>query len=64
MCRGGLHAGTLSFSGSEGHNKVAFRGRLSRSTKLRPGHYTATISARNFSGMKSKARSLDFTILK
>jgi hypothetical protein len=53
---------TLIFIGHSGTNHVAFEGRTSRSTKLKPGRYTVTITATNPAG-HSKATNLAFTIL-
>jgi hypothetical protein len=57
-------AGALSFAGHVGTNSVAFQGRLSASTRLKPGHYTLTILATNSAGQRSAPVSLAFTIVK
>jgi hypothetical protein len=57
-------AGTLSFSGHAGTNKVSFQGRLSGSHKLKPGKYTVVIAAKGAAGKKSAAKHLTFTIAK
>jgi hypothetical protein len=57
-------AGTLSFGGHVGINKVRFQGRISRSTKLKPGHYTLIITATNAAGRHSRPVRLSFTIVK
>ena len=60
---GGRKAGTLTFSGHSGTNKVAFQGRITRAQKLKPGRYTVTITATNSAGMSSAPASLSFTIV-
>jgi Glycine rich protein len=52
--------GTLSVSGHSGTNSVSFRGRL-KHTKLKPGGYSVTISARSLGGTTT-AKPLHFTI--
>jgi hypothetical protein len=64
VCKRPVTRGTLSFSGHAGTNKVAFRGRISRSGKLRPGGYTLVITASNAAGQHSAPKSLSFTIVK
>jgi hypothetical protein len=54
----------LSFAGHGGLNKVFFQGRISRSRKLKPGHYTLIITATNASGRHSRPVRLSFTIVK
>jgi DNA-binding beta-propeller fold protein YncE len=63
-CKLSVMAGTLSFAGHAGTNKVAFQGRLSRSRKLKPGTYTLTITAANSAGARSAPASLRFTIVR
>jgi hypothetical protein len=62
-CKRAVTAGTLSFIGRSGTNKVAFQGRISGSNRLKPGHYTLLISAANSAG-HSSPRQLTFTIVK
>jgi hypothetical protein len=62
-CRHSVTAGTLSFTGHSGTNKVNFQGRISGSKKLKPGRYTLVIIASNSIGY-SKPLSLTFTIVK
>ena len=57
-------AGTLTFTGHSGTDKVAFQGRISPGKKLKPGRYTLMITATNSAGMRSAPRSLGFTIVK
>ena len=57
-------AGTLSFTGHAGLDKVRFQGRISRSKQLKPGRYTLLISATNTAGQRSGPKSLSFRIVK
>jgi hypothetical protein len=57
-------AGTLTFTGHSGTNKVAFQGRISPVKKLKPGRYTLVITATNSAGARSAPQSLSFTIVK
>jgi hypothetical protein len=61
-CNRTVTAGTLSFAAHPGSNRVAFQGRVSRSRKLRPGHYKLMITATNSAG-PSRPQSLSFTIV-
>jgi hypothetical protein len=63
-CKRGVTAGSLSFMGHTGLNKLAFQGRISRSKKLTPGRYTLVIAATNATGGRSASHSLRFTIVK
>ena len=56
--------GTLIVSGAAGANRLSFKGRISRSKRLRPGRYTVTILATVAGAPKSAPRTLSFTILK
>jgi hypothetical protein len=62
-CKRYVPAGSLAVSGHAGLDKVRFQGRLSRTRRLTPGSYTATVTARDSHGSKALARSLSFTIL-
>ncbi len=62
-CKRTVTAGTLSFDGHSGTNKVVFQGRVSRSKKLAPGRYTLVVLATNAEGARSKPASLSFTIV-
>jgi hypothetical protein len=57
-------AGTLTFTGHTGTNRVAFQGRISPGKKLKPGRYTLVITAANSAGVSSAPKSLSFTIVK
>jgi hypothetical protein len=63
-CRRTVAAGTLSFRGHSGMNRVVFQGRISRSNKLKPGRYTLVITATNTAGQTSAPQKLSFTIVK
>jgi len=54
-------AGTLTFSGHAGNNKVRFEGRISKNKKLKPGSYTLLATATAL-GKRSATRALQFTI--
>ena len=56
-------AGTLTFAGHSGTNRVAFQGRISAAKKLKPGRYTLAITATNSAGLRSAPKSLSFTIV-
>jgi endonuclease/exonuclease/phosphatase family metal-dependent hydrolase len=62
-CRRPLPAGSLSFNGNPGRNRVRFQGRLSRRKTVRPGRYTITITATDAAGNQSQPRSASFTVL-
>ena len=63
-CKRTATAGTLTFTGHSGTNKVAFQGRISPVEKLKPGRYTLVITAANSAGARSAPKSLSFTIVK
>jgi hypothetical protein len=56
-------AGTLSFTGHRGTDKVVFQGRISHSKKLRPGHFRLSVTATSAAGVHSAPVSLSFTIV-
>ncbi len=60
-CTRTVSAGTLTFSGRAGTNKVRFEGLISRQKKLKPGSYTLLVIA-TASGKRSTTRTLHFTI--
>jgi DNA-binding beta-propeller fold protein YncE len=62
-CKRMVPAGSLTLAGHSGANRVIFQGRLSRSSKLKRGRYTVTITATNSARQKSPAHSLSFTIV-
>jgi predicted phage tail protein len=51
-------ATTLKFAGAKGRNTHRFKVR-----NLRPGHYTATVTARDTAGRASKPATFTFTIV-
>jgi hypothetical protein len=63
-CKRLLTAGTLSFAGHAGANKVSFQGRISRSKVLKPGAYALLITATNTARQHASARRLSFTIVR
>ena len=62
-CRRTQTAGTLSFTGHAGLDKVSFQGRITPSNKLGPGRYTLTITA-TAAAKASAPVHLNFTIIK
>jgi hypothetical protein len=56
-------AGTLSFTGHAGTNKVSFDGRISPTKKLAAGTYALVVTATDSSG-KATSKQLRFTIVK
>ncbi len=62
-CKRTVTAGTISFTGHNGTNKVTFQGRISPSKKLKPGRYTLVITATNAGGQRSNPAQLTFTIV-
>jgi hypothetical protein len=62
-CTRVIVAGSFTFTGHPGTNKVRFAGRISRTNKLKPGRYTLQITA-TIQGRRSAPRSLTFTIVK
>ena len=61
-CNRTVTAGTLSFTGHPGTDKVVFQGHISHSKKLKPGRYRLTVTATSDAEVDS-ARSLSFTIV-
>jgi len=57
-------AGTLTFTGHAGTNKVAFQGRVSPRKKLKLGRYTLVVTATDPAGARSAPKSLSFTIVR
>jgi hypothetical protein len=63
-CTRRVAAGRLpAFAAHSGRNQVTFRGRLSRTGRLRPGPYTLTVTAADSAGNLSVPRAVDFTLL-
>jgi len=63
-CRRTIAAGTLTFTGHQGVDRVVFDGRVSKTRKLTPGTYTLTIIATNAARLRSAPVKLTFTIVK
>lgn len=63
-CKRTVTRGTLSFGTAPGRNNLAFQGRVSRRSSLKPGRYLMTITAVNTAGERSSPISLAFTIVK
>jgi hypothetical protein len=63
-CKRTVTAGTLSFAGHGGANRVSFQGLISRTKKLAPGAYTVVISAANSANQTARSRGLGFTIVR
>jgi hypothetical protein len=63
-CTRTVTAGTLTFTGHSGTNEMAFQGRISPVSRLKPGRYTLVITATNSAGAPSAPASLSFTIVK
>jgi len=61
-CLRTVTVGAMSLAGHLGANTVAFQGRLSARTKLKPGRYALVIVADNLAGVRSPAATLSFTI--
>ena len=62
-CTRSVPRGSVSFSAAAGPHKLAFQGRLGRTSKLTPGTYTLTITATNAAGQRA-TKTLSFTIVK
>jgi trimeric autotransporter adhesin len=60
-CTRTVSAGTLTFSGRTGTNKVRFEGLISKHRKLKPGSYTLLVIA-TASSKRSTTSTLHFTI--
>jgi hypothetical protein len=63
VCQRSVAAGTLSFPGHTGSNRLTFQGRIARSQTLRPGAYTLVVTATDAGGRSQPAR-LTFTIVR
>lgn len=62
-CTRSVPRGSVSFSAGAGPHKLAFQGRLGRTSKLKPGTYNLTITATNAAGQRA-TKTLSFTIVK
>jgi hypothetical protein len=63
-CKRTIAAGRLRFAGHAGVNKVHFRGRITRTRKLKPGKYSVAFRATTAGGLTSTPKTLTFTIVK
>ena len=63
-CTRFIKAGSLSFTGHAGLNRIKFDGRLSRTQTLTVGSYRLTVDATDSAGTRSRARTATFTIAK
>jgi hypothetical protein len=63
-CTRAIAAGSFTFSGHPGVNRVRFAGRISPTSKLKPGRYTLQIGATDTQRTHSAPQSLTFTIVR
>jgi hypothetical protein len=63
-CKRTAVAGTLSYAGHAGENRLAFRGHISGPRWLKAGSYTVAITATNEVGERSRAAHLSFTVVR
>jgi uncharacterized delta-60 repeat protein len=63
-CRRTVTRGTLSVAAHAGMNKLSFLGQLGHSKRLLPGRYTLIVTAENPAGLRAKASSLSFSIVR
>ena len=63
-CTRFIKAGSLSFTGHAGLNRIKFDGRLSRTQTLTVGNYRLTVDATDSAGTRSRARTATFAITK
>jgi alpha-tubulin suppressor-like RCC1 family protein len=63
-CTRTLSDGTLRIQAHTGSNQLHFEGPISRRAKLKPGHYSVTITATNPAGKTSPPQTLRFTTTK
>jgi hypothetical protein len=63
-CTRTIVVGGLTFTGHPGTNQVRFAGRISPTSKLKPGRYTLRITATTAQRKRSSPQSLTFTIVK
>jgi CSLREA domain-containing protein len=61
-CTRTVTVATLTLSGHAGANSLRFQGRVTGSKRLKPGSYTAVITATSSAGLKSAAHKLPFRI--
>lgn len=63
-CKRVAAVGAITVNCRAGTNKLIFQGRLSPTVKLKPGRYSAVMTARDAFGRRSAPQSLTFTILR
>jgi hypothetical protein len=63
-CTRRIKAGVLTVNAPSGASKLRFRGRLSRSEKLRPGRYGVAVAATDARGATTTPQTLSFTVAK
>ena len=61
-CTRKVPAGSLTFAGHAGSNKIRFEGRLTRRRTLRPGNYVLSLTA-SAEGKTSRPKAARFTVL-
>jgi hypothetical protein len=62
-CTQSVPRGSLSFRAGAGLHRLSFQGRLTRTSKLKPGTYTLTITATNAVGQRATKTLRPFTIV-
>jgi hypothetical protein len=63
-CTRRVDSGTLSLAAPSGAGTIRLQGRITRGPKLRPGRYTARVTATNAEGKTSAPQTLRFTIVR
>jgi Putative Ig domain len=63
-CRRSAQEGLLSFASHPGANRVVFKGRLSRTDALKPGHYTLVVTTTGSDGQRSAPAWINFRMVK
>lgn len=63
-CRRTVSAGALALSGHAGVNRISFQGRISPTSKLRPGSSAVQITAVGATGLRSQPATLRFTVVR
>jgi hypothetical protein len=56
-------AGTLTLTAHRGANHIRFQGHISRARRLRPAHYTLTVTATDAGRRSTTNGPLHFTIV-
>jgi hypothetical protein len=62
-CKRVATVGAITANGRAATNKLIFQGRVSPTVKLKPGRYSAVITASDAFGQRSAPQSLTFTVL-